>query len=234
MNYWLDKLTDITAIGLTKSSLTEVLEALSEEFGYGLFAFFHAGAGHTYALSNYDIQWQRAYFDNNYKTIDPVVHKAKSLWRAFTWSWEDDRASLTKAQSQMYAASSDFGIRSGISIPVRTPNGSMSMFTLACDKPRVSVDIDIDAVAAAAAVGQLHARIVFTNTQPTAEGSTTFTPKEARYLRWIEAGKTMPEIAAIEGVKYNTVRISLEKAKKRFGVYNIAQLTALAVRRRLI
>ncbi len=61
-----------------------------------------------------------------------------------------------------------------------------------------------------------------------------FTPKEAKYLRWIEAGKTAEEIAEIEGVKYNTVRINLENAKKRFGVYNITQLTAIAIRRQLI
>lgn len=234
MKHWLNKLTDVTAIGLNESNLNEVLEALSGELGYGLFAFFHAGVGHTYAVSNYDPIWQRTYFEQNLKTIDPVVAKAKKLQRAFTWSWDDDRKSLTKAQSRMYAASSDFGIRSGVSIPIRTPNGSMSMFTVASDKPHISIDRDIDAVAAAAAVGQLHARIMFTNTHPTAEESLTFTPKEARYLRWIEAGKTVPEIAKIEGVKYNTVRKCLEKAKKRFDVYNITQLTALAIRRKLI
>lgn len=234
MKHWLHKLTDVTAIGPNENSLGDALGALSQELGFGLFAYFHVSVGRTYAISNYDKVWQRTYIDSDFKAIDPVVSKARKLQRAFSWSWDQDRKSLSKPQAEMYAASADFGIRSGISIPIRTPFGSMSMFTLASSKPSVSIDGDIDQVAAAAAVGQLHARIAFMNTQPTVEGSAVFTPKEARYLRWIEAGKTVPEIAEIEGVKYNTVRINLENAKKRFDVYNITQLTALAIRRRLI
>ncbi|MFJ1311801.1 transcriptional regulator TraR [Agrobacterium sp. P15N1-A] len=233
MKHWLERLTDVTAIRLDEKGLNEVLGTLSAELGFGLFAFYHAGV-RSYVYSNYDPVWQQTYFDDDLKAIDPVLSKAKKLWRAFSWSWEDDRGSLTKAQADMFAASSDFGIRSGVTIPIRAPNGSMSMLTVASDAAKVRIGLDIDAIAAAAAVGQLHARIEFMSAQPTMEDPETFTPKEARFLRWIEAGKTAPEIAEIEGVKYNTVRINLENAKKRFKASNITQLAALAIRRRLI
>lgn len=234
MKHWLQKLTDVTAIGHGVNGMKEALVALSEELGFGRFAFFHAGNGHSYAVSNYEQEWQRVYFENNFKAVDPVVSKAKTVQRAFTWSWEQDKNFLTRQQKDMYSASSEFGIRSGITIPIRTPNGSMSMFTLAASGSAISLDKDIDAVAAAAAVGQLHSRITLLRAEPTAQDTMLFTPKEAKYLRWIEAGKTAEEIAQIEGVKYNTVRINLENAKKRFGVYNITQLTAIAIRRNLI
>lgn len=234
MRHWLNKLTDLTAINHNDTDLNEALTALSEELGFGLFAFFHINVGTSFAISNYDEAWQSLYFEKGFKNIDPVVTKAKTLLRAFSWSWDQDKRLLTKAQKEMYARSSDFGIRSGVTVPIRTANGSMSMFTLASRNDNTCVDRDIDAVAAAAAVGQLHARIAFLQTQPTSQEPVAFTPKETTYLRWSEAGKTVEEIAEIEGVKYNTVRINLENAKKRLGVYNITQLTSIAIRRKII
>lgn len=234
MNRWIDKLTDVTAIANDEAFLKEALAALSIELGFDGYAFFHDGPGNTYAVSNYDERWLSIYFDNNYKAIDPVVRRARLVGRAFTWSWEKFKSYLTAQQKDLYAVSADFGIRSGVTIPIRGPNGSISMFTLASGKADIGTNEDIDAVAAAAAVGQLHARIAQLRTQPTCHEAALLTPKEARYLRWIEAGKTVDEIAEIEGVKYNTVRINLENAKRRFGVYNITQLTAIAIRRQLI
>lgn len=103
MRHWLNKLTDLTAINHNDTDLNEVLTALSEELGFGLFAFF--------------------YFEQCFKNIDPVVTKAKTLLRAFSWSWDQDKRLLTKAQKEMYARSSDFGIRSGVTVPIRTANG---------------------------------------------------------------------------------------------------------------
>lgn len=234
MKHWLEKLTDVTAINYNRNGLKEALTALSEDLGFGQFAFFHVNTGTSFAVSNYGKEYQRLYFEKNLKHVDPVVAKAKTLLRAFSWSWDRDKRTLTKAQKEMYERSSDFGIRSGITIPIRTPNGSMSMFTLASGNDNVYLDKDIDAVAAAAAVGQLHARIALLQTQPTSQESVVFTPKEATFLRWTEAGKTVRDIAQIEGVKYNTVRVNIENAKKRLGVYNITQLTSIAIRKKVI
>ncbi len=86
MKHWLQKLTDVTAIGHGEDCLKEALATLSEELGFGRFAFFHAGNGHSYAVSNYDAEWQRVYFENNFKAVDLVVSKGKAVQRAFTWS----------------------------------------------------------------------------------------------------------------------------------------------------
>lgn len=40
----------------------------------------------------------------------------------------------------------------------------------------------------------------------------------ATYLRWIALGKTMEEIADVEGAKYNSVRVKLRETMKRFDV----------------
>ncbi|RUU25062.1 transcriptional regulator TraR [Mesorhizobium sp. M6A.T.Ce.TU.016.01.1.1] len=234
MQHWLDKLTDLTAIEGDQSNLEEALAGLAEQIGFGGYAYLNIQPGHMLAISNYHPDWLSLYFERRYSALDPVVRRAKSLKRTFTWAGEQERPRLSKAERSFYAHASDFNIRSGITIPVKTANGSMSMFTLASEKLTIDLDREIDAVAAASAVAQLHARIAFLRATSTSEDAAFLDPKEATYLRWIAVGKTMEEVADLEGVKYNSVRVKLAETKKRYNVHTLPHLTALAIRRKLI
>ena len=234
MQQWLDKLTDLTAIEANQGNLEEALAGLTEQIGFGGYAYLSVRPGHAFAISNYHPDWQSLYFERNYSALDPVVKRGRSLKRIFTWAGEQDMPRVSKAERAFYLHAANFGIRSGISVPVRTANGAMSMFTMASDKPTIDLDQEIDAVAAATAVAQLHARIAFLQATPSVEDAAYLDPKEATYLKWIEVGKTMEEVAELEGVKYNSVRVKLADTKKRFDVHTTTHLTALAIRRKLI
>lgn len=234
MQHWLDKLTDITALQGDGSILTQGLADLTQHFGFTGYAYLHIQHKHTIAVTNYDREWQSTYFDSSFDKLDPVVKRARSRKHIFAWSGERDRARLSREERAFFADAADFRIRSGVTVPIKTANGSMSMFTLASEKPAIDLDREIDAVAAAAAVGQLHARISFLQTTPAVEDAAWLDPKEATYLRWIAVGMTMEEIADVEGVKYNSVRVKLREAMKRFDVRSKAHLTALAIRRKLM
>ena len=234
MQNWLDKLTDVAAIEADQGNLEEALTGLAGQIGFGGYAYLNMQPGHVLAISNYHADWQSLYFERNYAELDPVVRRAKSLKRIFTWAGEQESPRLSKSERSFYSHAADFGIRSGITIPVRTANGSMSMFTLASDKLAIDLEREIDAVAAATAAAQLHARIAFMQARPSAENPVYLDPKEATYLKWIAVGKTMEEAADLEGVKYNSVRVKLAETKKRFDVHTTTHLTALAIRRKLI
>lgn len=198
MQHWLDKLTDLAAIQGDESILTQGLSDLTEHFGFTGYAYLHIQHKHTIAVTNYHRDWRSTYFENKFDKLDPVVKRAKSRKHVFAWSAEQDRARLSGEERAFYAHAADFAIRSGVTVPINTANGSMSMFTLASGRPVIDLDHDIDAVAAAAAVGQLHARISFLQTTPTVEDTAWLDPKEATYLRWIAVGMTMEEIADVE------------------------------------
>lgn len=234
MQQWLDKLTDLAAIHGDESILTEGLADLAQHFGFTGYAYLHIQHKHTIAVTNYHRDWRSTYFEKKFDKLDPVVKRAKSRKHVFAWSGEQDRARLSKEERAFYALAADFAIRSGVTVPIKTANGSMSMFTLASERPSMDLDHEIDAVAAAAAVGQIHARISFLQTTPTVEDAAWLDPAEATYLRWIAVGMTMEEIADIEGTKYNSVRVKLREAMKRFDVRSKAHLTALAIRRKLM
>ena len=145
-----------------------------------------------------------------------------------------ERRRLPKEGRAFLDEAASFGIRSGVTIPIRAANGSTSMFTLASDKPSIDPGRDIDPVAAAAAVGQLHTRMTLLPLTPSAQYPAWLDPKEAAYLNWISVGKTMEEAADLEGVKYNSVKSKLEEARKRFQIHTMPHLVALAIRAGLI
>ncbi|NTF16495.1 autoinducer-binding transcriptional regulator TraR [Agrobacterium tumefaciens] len=234
MQHWLDRLTDLTALQGDESILKEALEGLAEQAGFGGYAYLHLQPGHTLAVSNYHPEWRSIYFERKFAAVDPVVKRAKSLKQVFSWSGEQDSLRLSKAEREFYARAADFGIRSGVTIPVKAANGSISMFTLASEKSMIDLDRDIDAVAAAAAVGQLHARMTLLPVSPSAQHPAWLDPKEASYLKWIAVGKTMEEAADLEGVKYNSVKSKLYETRKRLKIHTMSHLIALAIRAKLI
>lgn len=234
MQRWLDKLIDITAVESDQNSLEGALAGLTEQMGFNSYAYLNIQAGHILAITNYHRDWRSVYFERNYQSIDPVVKRAKLTKRTFTWAGELERPRLSKSEYRFYAHAADFGIRSGITIPVKTANGSMSMFTVASEKRELDLKCEIDPVAAVSAVAQLHTRITFLRARPSIKDHSYLDAKEATYLRWIAVGKTMEEVADIEGVKYNSVRSKLAEAKKRFNVHTITHLAALAIRKGLV
>ncbi|CUX71028.1 MULTISPECIES: transcriptional regulator TraR [Agrobacterium] len=234
MHSWLDKLTDISALQGSDSVLQHALENLTKDAGFEGYAYLHLQPGHILAVTNYHPEWRSIYFKQKFTTIDPVVKRARTLRQAFVWSGDEDSPRVTKAERLFYARAAEFDIRSGVTIPVRAANGSMSMFTMASAKPTLNLGRDIDVVAAAAVVGQLHARMCLLPLTPTVQHPAWLDPKEAAYLKWIAVGKTMEEAANLEGVKYNSVKSKLQETRKRLGVHTMSHLVALAIRAHLI
>lgn len=234
MQHWLDKLIDLAALRGDENVLMDALTSLANQAGFSGYAYLYIRPGHTIASSNYPSDWRSIYFKRKFEAIDPIVKRAKSVKRVFTWSGEDERRQLSKDERAFFDQAAEFGIRSGITIPIRAANGSTSMFTLASDKPAIDLERDIDPVTAAAAVGQLHTRMTLLPLRPTAQHPAWLDPKEAAYLNWISVGKTMEEAADLEGVKYNSVKSKLEEARKRFQIHTMPHLVALAIRAGLI
>ncbi|WP_434730577.1 autoinducer-binding transcriptional regulator TraR [Rhizobium binae] len=234
MRHLLDKMTDLAAIPGNEESLKAGLATFTEDAGYSAYAYVYFRTGYTMVISNYSGGWQSTYFEKNHATVDPVIRRARLLKGAFTWSGERERHRLSKAEQSFYSDAAEFGIRSGITIPIKAAQNTIAMFTLASDKPAIDLTHELDPVEAAAAVGQLHARIVFMDPTPTVDDGLSLDPKAATYLSWFAVGKTMGEIADIEGVKYNTVRVKLQEARKPFDIHSNTHMSSVAIRRKLI
>lgn len=225
---------DTLAVTQTEQTLRKAVTDLIYDFGFGSFAFLHIEPSRTVALSNYPDEWQTRYFEGGYTAIDPIVKTARLRLRPFTWGTGSPRSAETRKIQSFYKEANDFGIRSGISIPVRTAFQHISMLTLACDKPSLDLETDIDQVAAATAVGYLHAKIEQQNSGVVRGNICELTPKQALCLKWSAEGKTMRDIAVLEDMSFATVNFHLNNARKALDAGSLAQATAIATRLGLI
>lgn len=230
---WFQRLTDVTSVARSQDMLTGVLPKLVEELGFDSYAYLYVHPSLTKAVSNYAPEWQKHYFDNGYAAIDPVVATAKSTLRPFAWS-SSSYPGETKEARRFYSEAAVFGIRSGVSIPVRTACRHMSMLTLASNKPSLTLDRDIDQIAAITAVAYLHARIEGQDTEPTGQPQFDLTARQAACLKWSAEGKSMKAIAVLENMSFSTVSFHLNNARKALDASSLAQATALATKLGLI
>lgn len=234
MRTWFQRLTDVASVADTEDMLKDALPPLVQELGFDSYAYLYMEPARVNAVSNYAPEWQDRYFAAKYRHIDPVIQTANSTMRAFTWAAPSLRDCKTKEIRRFYSEATAFGIQSGISIPVRTACGHMSMLTLATNKPSLSLDTDIDQIAAVTAVTYLHAKLETRNTQLTDQVSFKLTARQAVCLKWSAEGKSMKDIAAIENMSFATVNFHLNNARKILHASSLAQATALATRLGLI
>jgi len=218
----------------SEGDIQEALSTAAAENGYDGFAYLDFQTSWTVAISNYLEEWQQHYFQSGYDKLDPIVATAKTRKSAFTWVSESQTKRSSPQVKKFWAEACDNEIRSGLTVPIQTSHGHMSMLTFASRQPSLVSSSDIDAVAAAAAVGQLHGRIEVLKALPTARSEIQLRPKERTFLSWAAEGKTMEEIASLEKVKYNSVKINLDNAKKRCDAMTLPQLVAMAMRSGLL
>ncbi|WP_244655338.1 autoinducer-binding transcriptional regulator TraR [Rhizobium lusitanum] len=234
MRTWFQKLTDISSIAHTEDMLKQALAELTPELGFDCYAYLNVQPIRSFAVSNYPLEWQMRYLAQRYTKIDPVVLTARSLMRAFTWAAESPRRVASKRLRRFYIEAADFRLRSGISIPIRTAFGHMSMLTLASNKPSLALEKDIDQLAAVTAVSLLHAKLEQRNAAPTASAPVALTVKQATCLRWSAEGKSMRDIADLENLSFGTVNFHLNNARKALDAGSLIQATALATKLKLI
>jgi LuxR family transcriptional activator of conjugal transfer of Ti plasmids len=234
LNRWFDKLTNATAIASDDLALKAALDTLTRGLGFDFYAYLNLRPNQTYAVSSYPPEWQRIYFSRLYAIVDPVVCTAKIKMRAFSWI-EDDSRKLDKNVRRFYSEAGDFGIRSGVSIPVRTDFGNVAMLTLASGRLELFSEDDIDPVVAAASVAQVHVRFSRQSAATAiAEHFVQLKPEERICLKWSAEGKTFEDIAVLEGMKYNNVCFHMRQARKKLDASSLQQATALATKLRLI
>lgn len=234
MKTWFQRLTDVAAVARTEDVLKNALPSLVQELGFEGYAYLYVEPVRMHAVSNYAQQWQDRYFSERYRHVDPVVQTACATMRAFTWSAPASRECKTKAVRRFYSEAADFGIRSGITIPVRTASRHMSMLTLASSKPSLSLERDLDQIAAVTAVAFLHATLEAHSVRPTAYNKFQLTARQALCLKWSAEGKSMKDIAVLENLSFGTVNFHLNNAREILEASSLAQATALATKLNLI
>lgn len=227
MDQWFERLTEQVALAHDEIAVGAALDKLTIEAGFGAYAYVSLQAENQTMISNYPEEWQRRYFEKSYALIDPVIRNARDQLEAFAWSNEASKRTK-KEQRDFYREAAEFGIRSGITVPIKTGFGRMAMLTLASEQADFSRSQVINPVVAASAIGQLHARLQLIGARPTSQTLVRMKADELTCLRWSSEGKSMKAIAIIQNTTYSNVAFFIRKAKEALGATSLPQAIAIA------
>ncbi|MCD2175094.1 autoinducer binding domain-containing protein [Rhizobium sp. C4] len=233
MDLWLEHLTEQVSLAADEKSATTVFQNLAYEAGFQLFAYISVQANTHKILSNYPEAWQQRYVDELYVSVDPIMLGARHKPDPFAWA-NPTPGRLTRRQQKFFAEAAEFGIRSGISIPIRSGFGQMAMLTLASSEHDYAQSRSMTPTYAAAAFGQVHARLDILKLKPRLHVPVELTPGQLTCLRWNAEGKTADDIADIEKTSPHNVRFHLKGAKRALGAATLTQAARIATKLGLI
>ncbi len=176
----------------------------------------------------YSDDWIARYYEKNYFEIDPVVEEGTRAFMPFNWS-DLDWGGKRRQEFAEDAAGHSVGT-SGLTVPVRGPNGQHALFSVATSRSDKSWTSQMREH-----LPQLHniAHAVHEATVRV-EGVSTAAPvslsgRERDVLQWAGAGKTTDEIAQILGISERTVRVYLDTSRYKLTATNRTHAVARAL-----
>lgn len=227
MDQWFERLNEQVTLAYDEDVVKSALEQLTFEAGFSAYAYLRLCGDTQTAISNYDPEWQARYFDQEFASVDPVVRAAKDRYEPFAWS-NISTPRMSKERRRFYGEAAEFGIRSGITVPIKTGFGRMAMLTLASNEVDFADGKKLNPILAAASFGQVHSKLELMRLKPTRHSNIRLKASELTCLRWSAEGKSMKAIAIIENTTYSNVSFFMRCAKEALRVTSLPQATAMA------
>ncbi|MFG1428868.1 autoinducer binding domain-containing protein [Roseixanthobacter glucoisosaccharinicivorans] len=231
----LQGLIDAVDVARDERSIRNAIRNFTVASGFDRYAYIHIHGNDVAAFSDYPAEWQDIYFKHHYTTIDPVVTTAKRSMRMFAWSAEDRHVRRSSRDiRRFYSQATDFGIRSGVSIPIRTSYGRTAMITLASDRRQAEIPPSWEPLEAALALAHIHIHLSLAGAAALKGGDVSLSTQESTSLSWSSHGKSMTVIADLLGIKPRTVQFYLDNARDKLGASNLQQAVRIAMEKKLI
>jgi len=116
-----------------------VASRVIKRLGFERFAYLRIADDTPALLSSYPKSWTNRYFDLRYQKIDPVVQRAAKEYDLFAWGGAPIIGGA-KEQQRLFDEATTFGIKSGITVPIRMGFGRIAAFTVATAEPIAGTD----------------------------------------------------------------------------------------------
>lgn len=214
-------------------SFEQVASRATRGLGFRWYAYLSLGNGAPKLISSYPKTWTSRYFDLAYQHLDPVVQRARLEHDLFNWGGAASEPEANREQKRFFEEAMTFGIKSGITVPIKSRYGRMAAFTFATDESAAHTDLLVrDSKDVLRLVGlYFHTHI---STKGVSETNGILTQRERQCLSWISQGKAVADIAVLVGITPRTVTFHLENARRKLDAVSIAQCVAEALRRDLL
>ncbi|CAN7763401.1 LuxR family transcriptional regulator [Mesorhizobium sp. LjNodule214] len=179
-------------------------------------------------ISNYPTCWTARYLEHQYQSIDPVIVRARGGGSPFRWGSSLPGVEPSAAQRRLFDEAAQFGICSGLTIPIVDLRGNFAAMTFAADKR--------DASFIRAAERYEHGLPyvatcfhMFVRQKLSADrlvDGVLLTAREYECLQWAEKGKSNRDIGCILGITRHTIAFHLANVRRKLDVSTTRQAVA--------
>lgn len=183
-------------------------------------------------VTSYPQEWRTRYTDLNYIQIDPTVRHCAENFTPIIWGQAKVPKSGNQAIMNFMDEAQVFGLCSGVSFPVHTPQGEFAMFSLTTEDDfdkshtRLSKALPFASLFSA----YLHERIrdIFGNDVIPLK-NIELSAREKECLLWAAEGKTTWETSQILNISERTVVYHIQNSVEKLDVVNRPQAIARAI-----
>jgi DNA-binding CsgD family transcriptional regulator len=177
-------------------------------------------------------EWRQRYFEKNYIIDDPANLHLERSHAPFTWDEMLASPLYTKQQRHIVSEASEFGLFTGLIVPLPGIGMGPALVTIAGGTVELSAR---NRAALHLAAIYTHARVrLLSQRKARLLALPRLSPRERECLQWVAVGKSDWEISEILSISEKTVNTHLERVKKKFGVRTRTQAVVQGLRTRAI
>lgn len=230
-----EMLRDWLKLARDKGAIDQALRKFATAQGFEWFTYLSVHEADVYGMSNYPAEWQKHYLDSGLAKVDPVVEAISPRRGAYAWSDNGLPVPPRKHHRKFFGEARDFGIRSGISIPIFDGFGRRALFTFSSGelKPNTTMLADQYSVLTLGAFidGYLQSR---DDDSLMSAAPCPLTSYQLECLAWLLQGKTNDDIAALRNVSRRAVEFQLQNIRQKLNVLTTYQALGIAIKRKWI
>ncbi|HVJ34897.1 MAG TPA: LuxR family transcriptional regulator [Terriglobia bacterium] len=179
-------------------------------------------------ISNYPPAWTKFYLENHYQDLDPVVLHATRHSQPFIWGPGFTVSDEVESEGEFFDLAAQFGLRHGLTIPIRDDCNTTAAVTFAADRPLAAfqrcIELHLPLLLLISALFHRSARRALGPLRVV--GAITLSEREYECLNWASKGKSAWEIGQILGISRRTAAFHLDNMRAKLGVRTVRQAVA--------
>ncbi|WP_244560045.1 helix-turn-helix transcriptional regulator [Ensifer aridi] len=218
----LGRFLDLTDGVAQSKKLFDLLSAFASKFGctwmaYGPLTTDHKGLNpvrcESEEILNYPDGWQERCLEMGYERIAPIIKESRMGAGPIRWSDVYRDASTTEYERRMFDEAATFGLRSGITVPLRGPRGSFAIMSFArhCEREFQNRTITYLQLAAT----HFHLRVAKAANLNVVQEIPALSLREKECVLWVARGKSSWDIGVIMRISENTVNFHIKNVMRK-------------------
>nr|WP_289851698.1 LuxR family transcriptional regulator [Sinorhizobium meliloti] len=169
--------------------------------------------GDSEEILNYPDEWQERCLEGGYSRIAPIIEVSRMRTGPFRWSEVYSDASTTEYERRIFDEAATFGLRSGITVPLRGPHGSFAIMSFAQHREREFQNRIIAYLHHAAL--HFHLKVAMIANSHRLEKVPDLSQREKECILWVARGKSSWDIGVIMRISENTVNFHIKNLMRK-------------------